>query len=772
MKIFQLPHHTVCPVRGLHGQCFPVGNIIYWCNCSDISLYSVGHSATRPKQRKRGPKKSTATEPGVGEMEKSTKAIAEAIQIDSTHSEPVTAIILPETESNTTPQISVTKQTALQTFTLPTKQQIITALNTSCVPESATNSSPNTKKVVWRAQTEDDIQWVRETPAIQATKKAVGKPATYNTDDHINMAICLHHRVSSNAAGKLLKDLGKATQVTNRTTVDRASVLVYLAVARYDLATCMASSTQLLFTIDGSGTKRKRNFLTILFGGVDKEGKKWLCIADWVESESGDAETEVNTIIKAVNEINKCQRKLEVPETKLYHFRSCTYDNASVNTGTQNGVGIRFEQLRKKAWEDDPSHPSGPLPLFLKIGCIDHIADLASSSFSNSLADSLNQNIKSFNFLLKQLAKLCHQHRPEINHFFATMTKKDVTLHMETHKEVRFVSLDEITRNTYFQWNLLVLWQVSYWDRLTSHQRETFYKMADPEILRLIKVRALVSEQITLKMMSSGDLTAKTYKSFITRVLDQIEQALKDPTSFVNRGKLKKSTLREDLTGHVAQLLEKAYTEHSHFEKKLSKFAVLKEEASARLKQVYESFSLPEIKNRLEKQTMPAFSSKTDTYNIFTDIPTSNKWSATYLTALRDSIIKHTTATLNTIKTLPEDDNFFVLKANRATESKIGKGKYLLFHNPHMRGLVMLSRLVIQETSVSDLRSCVSRYSVRFKLRKKARKLLDAQKPRSYYNEVAAKKVEKRSPEKNLTDLSIIAKKQVASAYFVYLGRM
>lgn len=106
---------------------------------------------------------------------------------------------------------------------------------------------------------------------------------------------------------------------------------------------------------------------------------------------------------------------------------------------------------------------------------------------------------------------------------------------MESHNDSRFVSINEINRNLYDQCNLFVLWHIHAWHTLPKAARFDFALLIPPRMLYLIRVRAIISHAFAfdLMKMSAKITTTEDYKESITKVKQQIKNAINEQTKFI-----------------------------------------------------------------------------------------------------------------------------------------------------------------------------------------------------------------------------------------------
>lgn len=371
-------------------------------------------------------------------------------------------------------------------------------------------------------------------PPPKETK--LGRPEIYSLEDRTNLGICIHFQVSSNKSGKMLKHFDVIQAPANRSTVDRASVENYLAIL-YHCSSTMAVSTDLWFSVDGSGAKRGRDFTNVNFGGVDVDGDSWVQTIEFHEH-SGvfGAEAEAKLLFNCLQRINKIQDKIGVNCTKLWDFKSCVYDNASVNTGSISGVGARVEEERQKRWK--AAGYTNPLTKMVTVGCSDHMVDLVSKSITLKITKDTKLDVNGF---LKRLAKYCEANRPAMDEFWrralqlSPETKKD--LEMIKHDKSRFISMDVIARLAYEQWDLFFLFYVESWPILTKPQRKDFELMCDPLLFDLVKMRAQMSDSLLSSVMKDMKelKSAMALKQYLEEKCATVTAGLVDPLAFFEK---------------------------------------------------------------------------------------------------------------------------------------------------------------------------------------------------------------------------------------------
>lgn len=164
----------------------------------------------------------------------------------------------------------------------------------------------------------------------------------------------------------MLKEFGILKDSPDASTTTRAVTEGHLALL-HRLAEKLSSSTSLWLSLDAAGMKRKRDFAGMVLGGTSSKGKDWASILDYKEiSGYHEAQSELNVLLQSLHRVVEIQKRLLLPTTRLYHFESIVYDNAAVNTGEKNGIGVLLEAERLKQWEADGKVDKlGPL---LKIG--------------------------------------------------------------------------------------------------------------------------------------------------------------------------------------------------------------------------------------------------------------------------------------------------------------------------------------------------------------------------------------------------------------------
>jgi hypothetical protein len=650
------------------------------------------------------------------------------------------------------------------------------------------------------------------------TKKANGRPRSYTINDIAKMAVCAHFKVSSNNIGPMLNYFSLLSTSANRSTIDRAAVEAYLA-SSYSLAVVMSSSRQLFFGIDGAGAKRRRDFLVIRFGGIDKIGKRWLKTVSWTEvgGETGAAE-ELRILLHCLQEINTRQEQLQLPLTELWHFRSCVFDTASVNTGEKGGVGRGFMDARDRAWKETYGDITSPPP-FYPIGCLDHVADLASKAYTLYLTGSTMKVARLADGLLKKFASRVSLHRPELNTFMQELLGgSHFQVHMESHDEVRFLSLDEISRCIYEQWNALIMWHITSWNSLPSTVYEEFEYLSNPELLHLIRVRATISDAILFPLLTANITTAAEYIKKVEATYQLIHAALQNPHHFLLKYKFSRKIVAKDKSSMVSAFLHYYYINSTHFTTTISKFVT--ETTSFGIKKVLEIFrtklvpkieiilnnrvqALQQQQLRIEEQPQvhayreppPTLVQDTpvtllpsrvplerDTtalpntracFDIYSDNIITNfepVYIRRYLQSIKEYLDKHIQPTLQKLKAEP---NLQIEVTNRTTERVIGQGKRMLFFfQCSIRAILILSRITCSEYQPAEITTALQQYANRFNLRTQANKLLQQQTTRAALEKLIAAKKQKKSKDKDkqLTDMYVL--KQLISVWFALTGRL
>jgi hypothetical protein len=166
----------------------------------------------------------------------------------------------------------------------------------------------------------------------------------------------------------MLEEFSVLQRRPDASTTTRAVVEGHLAIL-YRLAEKLTTSSDLWLSCDAAGMKLKRDFCGIVVGGTSKKGKDWVHFLNYKEiSGVHSAVMEVELITNTLKFLNGIQSRLKLaPLTRLYHFTSIVYDNASVNTGANAGVGALFGEARLEQLIADRL-PASDLKPFLRIG--------------------------------------------------------------------------------------------------------------------------------------------------------------------------------------------------------------------------------------------------------------------------------------------------------------------------------------------------------------------------------------------------------------------
>jgi hypothetical protein len=639
----------------------------------------------------------------------------------------------------------------IQTFTFPQRQPPSTPSNT----------------VAPRLRQEEVTAthtWSSETPEKPQPKRPRGRPRQYDVTDVIDLVACHHFKVSSTEAGELTDYFRGTKKDASKQTVERAAVEALLSF-RFELAKKLARSKDLLFTIDGAGYKRGRDFIALKFGGVE-DGQYWICTVGWIEKAGdGSARRYLSEFEKVLKNFNECQKKLNIHETQIYEFVSCTYDNTNLNTGEKGVLGVLVEERRQEEWKR--ANKEGKLPPLVTVGCLDHICDMASKQFTHHLKASASEQARKVTNLLKQIALMTTTHRREMENFWKGFKCE---LKMEAHSSFRYASIDEIARCLYSQFPLFVLWYIHAWSQLSPSSKEGLRLLADPEIQQLIKVRAIIADALLMTTMREAkQKTAREHVAAIRKYQDTIAEALQSPLSFVKSHKYsgKYAGVRE--RKEVNQFLQKYRSDRSEFEKKmdaLQKSQNIPEKAIQVLKNLYTECAVLRTASQLDAD--PPGSKE-----IYDDLPTSAAPTVSaFLEKISAALSTHTKKTIKQISELDEDIR--IEATNRTTERVIGQGENIISKgNAHMRGILVEARLIIQESEVDDIKSAVLQYSPQFNLHTEARKVLDGQPTRSELNEEEARTKRQKidTADKKLSQ-GEYAMKQILSAFFLAINRL
>ena len=604
-----------------------------------------------------------------------------------------------------------------------------------------------------------------------------GRQKVFALRDIINIAKGLHFNVSYRQVGKLLHVFNLLSKIPGMNTIRRGAVQSHLSLM-YSIAERMSKSKELWFALDGAGAKRNRDFLAILFGGTDVNGELWSEVVEFKEiSGQSGAENELNILLSVVSTIQEMQKEMGLSVTALYHFTSCVYDNASVNTGDHNGLGKLFIDKRKEAWEADGL--VGDLPDFLAIGCIDHIMNLVSKGIS-VIYKKAGGVFAECDVVLKRIAKRVSANRSSMNSFWRKiLNSSSERVRMESNKEMRFVSIDDIARCLYEQWDCFCIWYVWSWSKQTDIAKKDFLILCHPDFKELIRIRAIAADMLMMDVMNEAPLltTATKLKTYIESIIEMCKIAFEAPERLFNGhiySKPLKGTMYKEW---VLGITSKYYRDVTGWNDKLGLLktnSILSEDIMKQLNNLQGGFIIPTLPvNKLQSPIgqQPNINTNTNincTYmwhgaayqDILPSLPSPSP--RTSRTTPRNNVTgntntftpvmkivmseilecfvkyseKHTHKTFALISDLNADTS--IKASNRPSESTLGVGKGILFHKyAHTKALTILSLIQLRFHSVEYIESALLKFSEKYNLRRKSKLLLSAEPTRKFHEDRA-----------------------------------
>jgi hypothetical protein len=155
----------------------------------------------------------------------------------------------------------------------------------------------------------------------------------------------------------------------------------------------LAASNDLFIMVDGSGTtKLQRSLFAVHFGGF-LNNEKWSSLFGLYEFVAKGAEVDVKAIIATLEHVRELQKDNHWTQTRLYNFKTITFDNCSENTGRSNGVGVLLQRFHRDDFTVEDPYIQSRIQYseLVAKGCSDHITNLVSSDIEKTIVAVLKE---------------------------------------------------------------------------------------------------------------------------------------------------------------------------------------------------------------------------------------------------------------------------------------------------------------------------------------------------------------------------------------------
>lgn len=219
---------------------------------------------------------------------------------------------------------------------------------------------------------------------------------TYPSDHRAAFAKLLGHcNLAANQCAEAIKALisplcAKQYCTPSRDTAQRCLIEGAVCVD-LEMAKRLSTSDELYVGIDETSKSDKRSFIEVEFGGVDERGKLWGHVFRILEVSQHTANDLLKDVVNTLHYVNMLQRKLEMPQTKLYDLRSIVFDWTSVNTGRKKGLYKLLEHKRKKLWRrairNGVTSRSRKYEKLVMKGCDDHFVALVAKELEKRIGE-------------------------------------------------------------------------------------------------------------------------------------------------------------------------------------------------------------------------------------------------------------------------------------------------------------------------------------------------------------------------------------------------
>ena len=380
---------------------------------------------------------------------------------------------------------------------------------------------------------------------IEEPPKKKGRPREYQEDERVKLAILASNGVSLDKAGFAFKlfqsDLKNCESIegASRDTVARSLVEVMLSIET-EIAYRLSFSKSIYIACDCSGDKYQRNCFALKIGGLDtkNQNNKWSFPIRLVElfGNGHTARAQCEVIQKCFYDLNVIQKKLDCHETKLYEIQLLVCDNTFSNIG-ENGVRGVLNQLRKLEWQKESIEVQEKFPFadLITKGCDDHISNIVSHEFEKRICQlTTNWSMNHFLSVGKKHAatySVIHVMKrllgnPFRRPFRAFLKFHDVkSFHFVRVSETRFSSIDIISLTVYQYYGPIVMFLYLCRVKLTEQDLMVTQALLDPEILSIIKIRAVMASKVLLPFMETSNLltNSECYQNYIKELQSQLQ---------------------------------------------------------------------------------------------------------------------------------------------------------------------------------------------------------------------------------------------------------
>ena len=250
-------------------------------------------------------------------------------------------------------------------------------------------------------------------------------------------------------------------------------------------------------------------------------------------------------IQQSLYSLHSIQEEFKFKKLYLNSLVGIISDNCAENFGSQKGVIVELEKLRKKEYEDIFKTNTSVYTKLIDIGCIDHICNLFIKKYSTECLKS--KNYKSFNqnknlkslYTIKNLCDILKEDSIFLSSFY-----------QQYKKQAPIPDINEIRFNSYLTgaefiiqyWDFIQI-QIAYYkyNKYTSDQLNFIYQyLDDPIIIFEIVMFSNLSNLITRPLMRdlNQPKTIQEYfkilNTFNNDKIDELEQIMKNSSIFKN----------------------------------------------------------------------------------------------------------------------------------------------------------------------------------------------------------------------------------------------
>lgn len=556
-------------------------------------------------------------------------------------------------------------------------------------------------------------------------------------------------------------------------TVQKCVIEAHIAI-EYHIAELMAHSVNLFIGIDGSGTGMQRNFLEIEFGGWHPSGP-WSTLVTFAEFVKGGAAHELSAIESALNRFQNRQLKLGIPPlqiSQLYYFDSIVYDNASTNTGCQNGLGKLLDQRREALWNESELkrlYPHFNLPTFITKGCSDHVVSLIPVHYRNFLREFAEKNTPTLvgknhhrvDDVVKWLLSSCggKDHRASFRSFCRTLHCQAISVF--PIDESRFINTEIAMILVYCNFPLFFLYQLYRWNQLSAEKCKLFGALCDPDVVHLLRIRAIGAHIFLRPIMriATGFQEGKPLAEFFQNMIMFVQTKNLEIRLFESNQQYKLNNHLLEGQGvqyySFVQIVMNRYNLFTNHQNQLSELLSQYQINSLTISTFSESLqrlSLSSISNQIQRSAAhsqsltgaapsqfltgqsssvltqftsalfaestsvicsPIQSSSRDLF--FPSFPECSNllnrrriYGQQYLQCVLKMLTKHETPFISQMSL--RSDNPFIRGTNRPGESNIGSAKNLVAINPNTRAEIMEAKLQLKNFSVEVIERAMERF--------------------------------------------------------------